>query len=129
VKAGISSWNQRIAPVFDVSREMLVVEIESGRIVGHSRQELPRESGWYKVDRLNKLSIDTLICGAISRPMQELITAQGIKVHSFIAGNIEEVKEAWLHDRLVEKRFAMPGCGHGRKRRRCGGRFDQRFKL
>ena len=60
-----------------------------------------------------------LICGAISRPASVAAKSCGIEVHSFIAGTVREVIEAWLAGRLEERVFAMPGCGrkHGCHRR------------
>ena len=126
MKAGLSCWNQRIAPVLDVARELLVVEIEAGRIITYTREELPQESGWHKAKRLHELGIDILICGAISKSMQNFVEGQGINIHPFIAGNLEEIIDAWICGKLSEQRFNMPGCGRRRRRRHCG-RLDQGF--
>lgn len=126
VKVGLTCWNQRIAPVFDVSREILVVEIEAGCVVGHSRQVLPPESGWLKAKRVKEMGINIFICGAISRPMHDFIISQGIEVWTFIAGDLQEVIDAWIQGNLSENSFAMPGCGRNRRRRRC--RAENRFK-
>ncbi len=127
MKVALACWNQRIAPVFDVAGEIRVIEVETGRIVGDIRQVLPQETAWQKAKRLKALKVDTLICGAISRPMQEYIAREGIKVCSFVAGNLDRVVESWLQGGLDDNPFVMPGCGGNCRRRRRGqGQFDQK---
>ncbi len=69
--------------------------------------------------RLAELDVGTLVCGAISRPLHEMVAAHGIEVIPFVAGDLSEVIQAWLGDKLEHDTFAMPGCcGRGRDRRR-----------
>ena len=42
MKAAFAVWNNRIAPVFDVAREIRLVETESGRIVRERDEKLLR---------------------------------------------------------------------------------------
>ncbi|MGA1844982.1 MAG: NifB/NifX family molybdenum-iron cluster-binding protein [bacterium] len=119
MKAAFSAWNNRIAPVFDVTRQVLLVEAQSGRIVRETRESLGDDIPAQRALRLARFGIDTLICGAISRPMQAMVAAYGIRVIPFVAGDLREVIQAWLCDGLKDTLFAMPGCcGRGRRRRR-----------
>jgi predicted Fe-Mo cluster-binding NifX family protein len=116
-RAGFSIWNDRIAPVFDVARQIYVVEAESGIIRNEIQEDLPSELPIQKAVRLAELNIGTLVCGAISRPLYDMIASYGIRVIPFVAGDLREVMDAWLSGRLVENRFTMPGCRrHGRRR-------------
>ncbi len=111
MRAALTNWNQRIAPVFDVARRLDVMEIDNGKIVQEFQEELLHETPMSTVQQLKQLSIDTLICGAISRPLQEMIAAQDIRVISFISGSVREVMTAWLSGTLLHSRaFIMPGC-------------------
>ncbi len=117
MKAAFAIWNDRLAPVFDVARRMRVVEAEGGRIVGTADEMLPLEPPAARALRLAERGAQVLVCGAISRPLQELIESYGIKVIPFVAGEMEEIVRAWLEARLEGERFAMPGCcGAGRGR-------------
>ncbi|MBN2201995.1 NifB/NifX family molybdenum-iron cluster-binding protein [bacterium] len=117
-KAAFTVWENRIAPVFDVARHVRLVETENGRIVREDRAELTEESPVQKARRIADLGCGILVCGAISRPVQEMASAFGIRVISFMSGDEAEVLQAWLEGRLDEERFAMPGC----RRRARGGR-------
>jgi len=125
MKAAFAIWNNRIAPVFDVARQIHIVETESGLATREAQESLPEEMPVQKALRLAELGVDTLVCGAISRPMHAMIIACGIRVIPFVAGNLREVIHAWQDGSIENDLFAMPGCwrqglrfremhGHGR---------------
>jgi len=119
MKAAFAYWDDRIAPVFDISRQLHLVEAAAGRIVAETGEVLAEDLPVQKALRLVELGVDTLVCGAISRPFQERIAAYGIQVIPFVAGDLNEVIQAWLGGNLERDTFAMPGrCGRGRGRRR-----------
>jgi predicted Fe-Mo cluster-binding NifX family protein len=116
MKTAFATWDDRIAPVFDIARRIHVVEAESGRIVSEAGEVLAEDLPAQKAHRLVELGVGTLVCGAISRPFHEMVAAYGIRV---IAGDLSEVIQAWLGGDLERDTFAMPGCsGRGRGRRR-----------
>jgi len=121
VRIALTVWNGRIAPVFDVAGTIRLVErgesgAEQDRLIS-----LPHGSGMIsRVATLVEYKIDVLVCGAVSRPVHRMLADSGIKVHSFVAGDTDEVLEALLTGSLEEKPFFMPGCGHGRGGRGCG---------
>lgn len=119
MKTAFAYWDNRIAPVFDTARHIRIVESDDGRIVGESEALLEGGAVVRRVIDLAHLDISTLVCGAISRPLQEMIMSNGIQVLSFVAGDLGEVTRAWLDGTLEHDRFAMPGCcGRGRGYRR-----------
>lgn len=113
----ISVWNQRIAPVFDVSRNALLCLTRHNRVIRECRESLPDENPVGKIHRLIELEADVLICGAISRNVLELAEMYGIVTFPFTTGSIEEVKTAFVQDRLSESGFARPGCRKCRRMR------------
>lgn len=120
VKAAFASWNDRIAPVFDVAQWIQLVETETGHIINQNRANVAGETPSQKASRLAELEVGILVCGAISRPMQTVITAYGIEVIPFIAGDLQEVIQAWLCGKLTDSNeYIMPGC------QRAGGRRGQ----
>jgi predicted Fe-Mo cluster-binding NifX family protein len=122
IKAAFVHWDNRIAPVFDVARHVYLVTAKAGRSVEEVRETLDDDLPVQKVMRLAVLGVDTLVCGAISRPLYEMFSAYNIRVIPFVAGGLREVIKAWLHGGLDGETFAMPGCG-GRGRRYRGMGF------
>lgn len=120
----LTTWNSRIAPVFDVAGQALLVVSEDGSILSERNLLLPGGSAMEKVALLAEVRADVLICGAISRPAWCAASDCGIEVYGFIAGDIREVLRALLEGGLREGTFAMPGCGRnqgcGRRRGRSG---------
>jgi predicted Fe-Mo cluster-binding NifX family protein len=121
MKTAFASWDGRIAPVFDTARQIHVVEVQAGQLVSEAQETLSEDMSIQKTLQLVELGISTLVCGAISRPMHEMVVAYGIHVVPFMAGDLREVVRAWLSGNLKRAAFAMPGCcGRGRRRRMCG---------
>ena len=126
MKTAFSFWQGRIAPVFDVARNIRILETQGGRIVGQTEATLPGEPTAQKTIRLVETGIKTLICGAISRPLQAAVSAAGVLVIPFISGNLDEIIAAWRKGRIHDDSFAMPGCCAGGRGRRFRGAFRPR---
>ncbi|WED23816.1 NifB/NifX family molybdenum-iron cluster-binding protein [Vibrio sp. JC009] len=136
MKAAFTTWNDRISPVFDVAGQALLVESDQNQVVRQETFALPVDSVMEKLAFLENQNVDLLVCGAISRSLQCAVEAQGIKVYPFCLGEINQLVNAWMGERLDQETFAMPGCGRGRGRKgrgngcRCSdfprGRFNQK---
>lgn len=110
MKAAIAHWNGRVAPVFDVAERILVVESEGDRLLSETEARLPAEAPVRKAAHLAGLGIETLVCGAISRALAEIVETHGIRIVPFVAGELRIVLRAWLGGWLGEPSFRMPGC-------------------
>jgi len=118
-KVAFALWDGRIAPVFDTTRQLALLEVDAGRAVREAVASLKVETLQLRVNRLVELGVTTLVCGAISKNLRETIEASGIQVVPFIAGEFVEVKRAWLTGALTPDTYAMPGCC--RRGRSCRG--------
>jgi len=130
MKIAVPTWNGRVSPVFDAASRLFVAEV--GETGEYSRFETNISEYFLpsKVMRLTGLGIDTLICGAISRPLADMVTTAGIRLVPWVSGMVEEVLQAFLSETLFDLRYAMPGSpgpwdkksrgrhGRGRARRR-----------
>jgi len=95
-KAAFAYWDNRIAPVFDNARQLYLVEIDdSEQITNEAQETLPDDQPVQKALRLAQLAVNTLVCGAISRSLQEIVCAYGIRLVPFVAGELQEVIQAW----------------------------------
>lgn len=114
MKIAFACWDNRIAPVFDTARQIHLIETDSGKIIAETQEALFDNAPLRNAARLAELDIKTLVCGAISRPLQKMVMAYGINVIPFVAGELQEVIQAWIGGALPNDRFSMPGCcGHG----------------
>ena len=115
MRAAFSVWNDRIAPVFDVARHLWIVKTESGVIAQQCKEAFPDAPSVGKAIRLVELGVNDLVCGAISRSLQDILSAYGLRIFPFVAGNLQEVVHAWLNGTLERPVFAMPGCCGSRR--------------
>jgi predicted Fe-Mo cluster-binding NifX family protein len=124
-KVAITVNKDRVAPVFDVARKAVIIEV-GDREVGEETLEtcsLP-ESSPEKLMQLEQLGVRRLICGAISRSLHALAVSRGMEVHPFISGEVTEVLRAYAEGRLMSAQYSMPGCCGRPRRRRFGAEIE-----
>lgn len=110
MKAAFSYMDNRIAPVFDTARNIFLVEAMSRKIVSERREEFDANLPFQKAIYFVELGVDLLVCGAISRPLYDVMGAYGVHIFPFVAGELRQVVVAWVNGSLRASRFAMPGC-------------------
>ncbi len=126
MRIAVPVWQGRVSPVFDVAGQLLLVEADNALEQARREETLADEEPQRRAERLAEWGVRTLICGAISQPLQALLDARGIEVVPRVCGEVEEVLAAFLVGELRADRFAMPGCcgraQRGPQGRRRGGR-------
>jgi len=125
MKVAIPDWNGMVSPVFDVARRLVVITLRHGRQANRREAALSDANPAARTERLTELGVDVLICGAISWPLEAMLTAAGVRVVPHVCGTVEEVLQAFASGQLNDQRFRMPGCPGGRNRRR--GRRGRRW--
>ncbi|MBN2516974.1 MAG: NifB/NifX family molybdenum-iron cluster-binding protein [Deltaproteobacteria bacterium] len=121
MKIAIPTWNHYVSTVCDFSDRLLVVTVESGHTKDRIVLPFFERTILEKATRLQKLGIQVLLCGAVSKPLERMLVASGIRVIPFLRGTADEALEAYLRGYLSDPRFNLPGCSSGRWRRRGKG--------
>ena len=121
VKIAIAYWQNRISPVFDVSNNLYLIYFEKGKEIKRENILLTGRVLFDRVKEVTTLGIDVLICGAISRTLEETLINTGIHVIGFICGDVETVKSAFFRGQLANSSFFMPGCYNKQQRHRFHG--------
>jgi predicted Fe-Mo cluster-binding NifX family protein len=121
MRVGITTWHDRISPVFDVARNLLVVEMQDGQEVGRQQVELKETAPNLRALEVGKLDLNVLICGAVSQPLENMLLSSGTHIFSHLCGETEEIFQAFISGNWAEREFLMPGCGRGLGRGRGGG--------
>lgn len=121
MKVALAVWNDRISPVFDVSRELLVVDVKDGSVVERIGVHFSSDQPMHKVQRLVEMEVAVLLCGAVSRQLAATLEANGISLLAFVSGDVESVIGEYLKGRLPNPEMSMPGCRPARRRKR--GKF------
>ncbi len=126
MRVAVTVWEDTVSTVCDFSSRLLVFDVTGDEV--KKRSFIPFETGIMpeRVNQLEALGVEVLLCGAISRPLERMIRASGVKVIPCLRGSIEEVIGAYLDGGLSDARFILPGfgpgaiCVRGRRRRRGG---------
>lgn len=118
MKAAFAVLGDRISPVFDVARELLVLDIDDGEVHESFREQFEVETPVLIAAELKALGIHTLVCGAISRGLAAMISAYGIRIFPFTAGEVGRVVDAYCAGSLPDPDFGMPGASFRKRRKR-----------
>ena len=119
MKVALPKWGERVSPVFDVARCLLVVDVEDGAEIARQEHSVQEEGLVRRATRVSDLGVRVLICGAISMPLEQMLTSAGVQVIPHTCGLVEAVLQAFVSGTLAQQqRFLMPGCcgrrGYGR---------------
>ncbi len=113
MKVALTVWENRVSPLFDAACMLLIADIQRGRVRKKRYQPFECKSPYLRAARLDDLEVNVLICGGISEFYANLIEARGIKIVSFVAGDIDEILEAYVNGDIYRKDYRMPGCEIG----------------
>ena len=131
MKLAIPVWEGRVSSVLDFACKAIVVEWDGPVELDRTEVTLSGQ-GPVRIVGLRQLGVDTLICGAISRPLASWTSACGIRLFPYVTGVVDDVIEAFKNGQLGSEQFVLPGCWQGARmqfRHRCGwrgGRGNQR---
>jgi predicted Fe-Mo cluster-binding NifX family protein len=123
-RVAIPVFNQRVAPVFDWAGILAIVEISSSAPNLPVEQDVTGLLAFQRSELLLSENIEVLICGGISCQLAAEISDKGIKVIAGIAGDTNQVIDAFTNGQLDSARWALPGwCGGFGRGRGRGRRF------
>lgn len=118
MKVALTVWEDRISPLFDSARMLLIANIENKTVANRCYEPFYSELPIHRAAKLSDLGVRVLICGAVSQPLANMVEAYGIHLIPFVAGDVNQVLDAYLKDILSFPNFRMPGC-KAKGRRRC----------
>lgn len=110
MRIAIPQQQDRVSPVFDVAKNIVLVDIKYGQQVRCTKRTLARMDPLARARDVRQLGVDVLVCGAISWPLKNALLSLGVEVVACICGPVEDVIEAFLRKKLAAKAFIMPGC-------------------
>jgi len=125
MKLAIPIYNVNVSNVFDFAHKLLLVDIENSKEINRSEVVLDSQLLPQRVALLKTIGTDVLVCGAISRPLADMVMASGIEIFPYITGHIDNVLQAYMTGQLSNPEFSMPGYwpgaqkGFGYRRRAC----------
>lgn len=111
MKVAVTVWGDRVSPVFDSARNLLIAEIENAQVARTSYQRFDPEMVSQLARMLRAQGVDAIICGAVSEAPATLLEGAGFELIPFIAGDVDQVLKNFIKKKPVWKELIMPGCG------------------
>lgn len=108
----ITVWENRISPVFDAARLLLIADVEDGRVTRRKLVPCQHEKNNEFFEILTGAGVRELICGAISQEHAGKLETCNIGVTAFIGGLVEGVLDCYVCGRSMDG-YRMPGCCPG----------------
>lgn len=109
MKIAVTAWEDRVSPVFDSAKILLIAQVEKQEIVGRSYEPVDMSTIAKAVESLQQKEIKQVICGAVSEESITILEGYGIELFPFIAGEIEVILDRFVKGEEIET-FVMPGC-------------------
>ena len=107
--------------MLDVAENFYLIEVKNGKELSRQEFNFAGNGIFAKAQMLSELNVDIVICGAISGILENALRNAGIRLFTFICGDLDEVLEAFIQGNPAIGMFQMPGCC-GRRRHRHGYR-------
>jgi predicted Fe-Mo cluster-binding NifX family protein len=110
MKVLISTDKNRIAPLLDASARF---ELVSPRRNGERMRRtlhINEMSPCPKIRHIVSTGATLLICGAVSKTLEAMLSAAGIRVIPNTCGQLDDVINAVISGTLTEQSYLMPGC-------------------
>lgn len=117
MKIAITTWGNRVSPVFDSARTLLIAQIAAGTVTDLAYETFSPANPSELAARLQRMNVSTLICGAISTHPADAIVEGNIRLISFVSGNAMDILNTFARRNTLDPAFMMPGCSLAYSRR------------
>lgn len=101
MRVAISIWQNCISPVFDVSKELLLLDLKDKHAMEATVLKLENELPFMRAKKLADAGVDVLICGAISQPYAMAVEGYRIEIISYVFGPLEDILNSFINDQLT----------------------------
>jgi hypothetical protein len=118
MKVVLAIDRDRISPVLDATRCFLLVIAGSDGALSRKEVLIDDADPITKAKSIAELGGGVLVCGAVSWPLEAMLTSAGVRLIPNTCGPLDEVIAAFFAGDLTEKAFLLPGCPGRQHRRR-----------
>ena len=101
MKVAIPHHGEDVTPCFEYTGGITIYEIHKNRVVAQTDFTLRSREKLDRVRLLRDQSVSVLICSGIQAAHEDLLTASGIRVISWVSGKADEVLHLFLENTLV----------------------------
>lgn len=110
MKIAITTWGNRVSPVFDAAQTLLIADIENHGIHSKRYESFQPDDISALTSLLNREKVAALVCGAISESYAARLVENKIRMFCFVTGNAMDVLDCLAVHNIIKPAFMMPGC-------------------
>ncbi|MCP4677383.1 MAG: hypothetical protein GY854_18085 [Deltaproteobacteria bacterium] len=100
MKIAVPRFEEEVAPCFDYSVNIVVFTIQNDNIIAEKKFTLSSQNTVDRIRLLRDQEVDVLICGGIQDRFEDMVKANGIRVISWVSGNVEDLIRDFLDHKL-----------------------------
>ena len=89
---------------------MAIFSVEDGEIVDQVDVAIHSRVAFDRIRLIRDHEVETVVCGGVEERYEDMLRAHGIRVVSWVSGNVEDLLRDYIAGRLV------PGSGRLRQR-------------
>ena len=112
-RIAIPIFRHRVSPLLDTCTRLLIIDYEGQAEVDRRELAFDMYSTSERFEIVKKLNPDAVICCGISDVFDRMLQGAGIRLICGIAGDVQQVAEAFLCNGLDAPCFRMPGFKPG----------------
>jgi len=109
IRIAIPIFRHRVSPVLDTCTRLLIIDYEGQTEVDRREVAFDMYAPSERMEMVKKLNPDAVICCGICEGFDRMLQVAGIRLICGIAGDVQQVAEAFLCNRLDAPCFRMPG--------------------
>lgn len=110
MKIAITTWGNRVSPVFDAAKTLLIADTENQSINNKKYESFDPDDITALAALLNREKVTTLVCGAISETYAARLVDHNIPMFAFVTGNAMDILDCLARHNTIKPVFMMPGC-------------------
>jgi predicted Fe-Mo cluster-binding NifX family protein len=99
----------RVSPVLDACTQLILLEPDGKQETARRKIRMTGASIFERVSQIHEIGIGVIICGTVSDTFYYLLRQAGIDLVCRIAGDIDDVIDAYRSGSLDTPRFRMAG--------------------
>jgi predicted Fe-Mo cluster-binding NifX family protein len=109
MKIAMPVWENQVSTVLDFSETLLIIDIDGGEVKGQTGVDWSLCNDPMKLALIKEAGVSTMLCGAVSRPLQTMLKNSGIILISCLRGRTDAILKAYLDGNLHGDGFRLPG--------------------
>lgn len=109
-RTALPVFMNRVSPVLDTCTRLCILNPGRGGRICRRTAPVRGKTLLERAEEIRGHGVAVIVCGAVGSVLYNLLTERQIEIVCGIAGDIDEVIEAFIGGTLSQARFRMPGA-------------------